>query len=171
MTRTIVQAPSSTTDSQTNTSSGKSNIGAIVGGVVGGVAGIALIIGAILFFLWRRKRQQSQNENGPASITRNTSTMSKAGLIGGKMEKDSQYPPKINTRFGSQNSRQDHESISPVSGSGRRYSQPLVFDSRLNPTQLMVFDNSSRGSIDDSHDYGRRLGVRASVHFAEYNTD
>ncbi|KAF2126020.1 hypothetical protein P153DRAFT_83414 [Dothidotthia symphoricarpi CBS 119687] len=156
VTRTVVLTPSNASSSQTSTRS-KSNTAAIVGGVVGGVAGIALVIGGILFFLWRRRRQQSEEQHSPASITRNTSTMSKAGLLGGKTEKGIQYPPKISTRFGSQNSRQDCESISP--GSGRRYSQPLVFDSRLNPTQLMVFDNSSHGSIDDSHDYGRRLGV------------
>ncbi|KAF2967902.1 hypothetical protein GQX73_g5665 [Xylaria multiplex] len=38
-------------------SSDSKNIGAIVGGVVGGVAGLALIVGAIVFLLHRRKKR------------------------------------------------------------------------------------------------------------------
>jgi len=36
------------------------DIGAIVGGVVGGVVGLALL-GAIAFFLWRKKKQPKAN--------------------------------------------------------------------------------------------------------------
>ncbi|TGJ79575.1 hypothetical protein E0Z10_g9184 [Xylaria hypoxylon] len=38
-------------------SSGSGHVGAIVGGVVGGVAGLSLIVGAIFFFLHRRKKR------------------------------------------------------------------------------------------------------------------
>ncbi|KAK4035231.1 hypothetical protein C8A01DRAFT_38323 [Parachaetomium inaequale] len=45
-------------------SSGGSNTGAIVGGVVGGVAGIALIAGAIAFFVIRSRKKNNSNVGG-----------------------------------------------------------------------------------------------------------
>jgi hypothetical protein len=147
---------------------------------VGGVAGIAAIVGGILFFLWRRRKQQrQQEEDGPTSITRNTSTMSKAGLIsGGRGEKESHYPPTIATTHGTAASRYDNESISPVSGSHRRLSQPMMIDSRLNPDAVLMFHpalaNTSRESltsIDDSRDYGRQLNVRGTTPHMFLNTN
>jgi hypothetical protein len=46
------------------TDSGSSNTGAIVGGVVGGVAGIALIAGAIAFFMIRSRKKANSNVGG-----------------------------------------------------------------------------------------------------------
>ena len=51
----------STTGVPPPTSGGGSNTGAIVGGVVGGVAGIALIAGAIAFFIIRSRKKDSSN--------------------------------------------------------------------------------------------------------------
>lgn len=137
---------------------------------MGGVAGILIIVGAILFCLWRRRKQQRSEEDGPTSITRNTSTMSKAGLISGRGDKDAHYPPTISTTQGAAASRYDNESISPVSGSHRRLSQPMMIDSRLNPDAVLMFHptlaNTSRESltsIDDSRDYGRQLNVCGSA--------
>jgi cell wall integrity and stress response component len=168
VTRTVIWQPTlNASQAAPISSSGSSNTGAIVGGVVGGVAGIAALVGAIFFFLWRRKKQQRQEEDGPTSITRNTSTMSKAGLISGRGEKESHYPPTIATTHGTIASRYDNESISPISGSQRRLSQPMMIDSRLNPDAVIMFhptfNNHSRESltsIDDSRDYGRQLNVR-----------
>jgi cell wall integrity and stress response component len=71
-------------------------MGAIIGGVVGGVVGILALVGAILFCLWRRKKQQRREEDGPTSITRNTSTMSKAGLRreGFSLPSNHRYDPR-----------------------------------------------------------------------------
>lgn len=138
------------------------NVGAIAGGVVGGVFGLVAIVGGILFFLWRRRRQQ--REDGQSGVHRNVSTMSKAGLL--RTEKPPQFPPPIATNINKRNSRNmmhDTDSISPVSGSDRRNSRPIIFDQRLNPSAIMTFDNTSQGSIvsmDDSRDYGRTLNVR-----------
>jgi cell wall integrity and stress response component len=138
--------------------------------VAGGVIGFFAIAGGLLFFLWRRRKQQRQTqENGEGStsggITRNTSTMSKAGLLGGATEMEHQYPARIATNFSSQNSRYgaDQDSISPISN--RRNSQPLMIDSRLNPNAVMTFaganlSRDSVASLDDSRDYGRQLNVR-----------
>lgn len=144
---------------------GSSNVGAIVGGVVGGVAGIAAIVGVVFFLLWRRRKQQREAGDDPSGITRNVSTMSKAGLLRSEKPSIPQYPPQIATNV-ARNSRNisDGDSISPISGSDRRSSRPFVFDQRLNPsTVLMNLDNNSRASfnsIDDSRDYGRTLNVR-----------
>ena len=99
---------------------------------------------------------------GSNGITRNTSTMSSAGLLG--RSNTGQYPTPIATNFGTANSRYgDQDSISPVSN--RRNSQPLVIDSRLNPKAVLTFANpnasrDSLASMDDSRDYGRQLNVR-----------
>jgi cell wall integrity and stress response component len=90
------------------------------------------------------------------------SKMSRAGLLGGRSEKT---PPPLVTNFGSQRSRHDDESITPITPSTRRYSQPILVDSRLNPNAVLTFHgaNASReslASIDDSRDYGRQLNVR-----------
>jgi cell wall integrity and stress response component len=156
------------------------NTGAIVGGVVGGVLGLLAVGGGILFFLWRRKKQQRAAHDdgyggiggGSNGVTRNTSTMSKAGLLPGTTGAGrgmQQYPPRIATGFGSQHSRNgdpENMSISPISN--RRNSQPLIVDSRLNPTAVLTFANvnASRDSLvsmDDSRDYGRQLNVRSSI--------
>ncbi|KAH7379422.1 hypothetical protein DE146DRAFT_625730 [Phaeosphaeria sp. MPI-PUGE-AT-0046c] len=146
------------------------NIGAIAGGVVGGVLGLLAIVGGLVFFLWRRRKHQREAQesdiggSSSGGITRNTSTMSKAGLLGTSREINHPYPPQIATNMSTQNSRYgDHESISPISN--RRNSQPLVIDSRLNPNAVMTFAGASMSresvaSLDDSRDYGRQLNVR-----------
>ncbi|GAA6039319.1 hypothetical protein JCM8097_003264 [Rhodosporidiobolus ruineniae] len=53
-------------DPSSSSSGGKTNIGAIVGGVVGGVVGLLLILGAIFFFLWRKKKQRVAEDKANA---------------------------------------------------------------------------------------------------------
>lgn len=160
ITRTVVITPSPAA-SETSGSKDSPNVGAIAGGVAGGVCGLLAIIGIVFFFLWRRRRQQ-QLEQGGSGITRNVSTMSRAGLLGGRAEKT---PTPLTTTFGSQRSRSNDESIAPITPSTRRLSQPILVDSRLNPAAVLTFHgaNMSReslASIDDSRDYGRQLNVR-----------
>lgn len=180
VTRTVIYQPTSGASESGSTSNKSSNnTGAIVGGVVGGVAAIAAIVGGLLFFLWRRKKQQRAEEEHQAGITRNTSTMSKAGLLGGRaVGTDPHYPPAIATNVSHAGSRHDNDSISPTSGSQRRYSQPMMIDSRLNPETVLMyhptFGNSSRdslGSIDDSRDFGRQLNVSVVGAFKSIHTN
>lgn len=167
ITETVISTPTSaalTTGSQKHSSS----TGAIVGGVVGGVAGIAALVGGIFLFLWRRRQQQRQEDATQSGVQRNTSTLSKAGLL--RTEKEPQYPPPIATAFTKRQSRMlDNDSISPISGSDRRNSR-LQVDQRLNPSAIFVLDNSSQQSIasmDDSRDYHRTLNVsNASLLFS-----
>lgn len=49
---------------ESDSNAGSNNVGAIVGGVVGGVAGIALIVGAVVFFLLRKKRSPKSPSPG-----------------------------------------------------------------------------------------------------------
>lgn len=160
VTRTVVITPTSTASGNGDSKS-PTNVGAIAGGVAGGVVGLLAIVGGILFLLLRKRRQREQNGEGGAGITRNVSTMSRAGLLGGQAEKN---PTPLTTTFGSQRSRPDDESITPITPSTRRLSQPILVDSRLNPAAVITFHgNHSReslGSIDDSRDYGRQLNVR-----------
>jgi cell wall integrity and stress response component len=132
------------------------------------------VVGGIVFFLWRRRKQQREAYDGAGigggstGVTRNTSTMSKAGLLGGSSPAGGtpQYPLRIATGFGSQTSRHfDPEKASISPSSNRRNSQPLIVDSRLNPTAVLTYAqvNASReslASLDDSRDYGRQLNVR-----------
>jgi cell wall integrity and stress response component len=170
VTRTIIYQPSGAVTQPDTSKTSSNNTGAIVGGVVGGVVAIAAVAGGIIFLLLRRKKQQRAEQDHQAGITRNTSTMSKAGLLGGRsFATDPQYPPPIATTISHAGSRHDNESISPISGSQRRYSQPLIIDSRLNPETVLMyhptFGNRSRdslGSIDDSRDFGRQLNVSSA---------
>jgi hypothetical protein len=165
VTRTVVFTPTAAATENGNAEN-KSNVGAIAGGVAGGVVALLAIVGGILFVLWRKRRQQDQqndgHENGSGGISRNVSTMSRSGLLGGRGEKS---PTQLVTNFGSQRSRHDDESITPVTPTTRRLSQPILVDSRLNPAAVLTFHgaNQSReslASIDDSRDYGRQLNVR-----------
>jgi hypothetical protein len=160
-TKVIIYTP--TTTPAPSTEKKGTPVGAIAGGVVGGVLGIAAIMGGVLFLLARRRKQQrEQGEGSQTGVTRNTSTMSKSGLL--RTEKTTQYPPQVAT--GSHRSSRmnlDIDSISPISGSDRRNSRPYLFDQRMNPGAIMSMDNASRGSfvsMDDSRDYGRTLNVR-----------
>jgi cell wall integrity and stress response component len=171
-----VQTPSSLPSAslapvKTGVSNSGSNTGAIAGGVVGGVLGLVAIVGGLLFFLWRRRKQHREEYGGGSTgITRNTSTMSKAGLMAGAAEREPQYPPRVATNFSTQNSRYggdlESDPITPISN--RRNSQPLVVDSRLNPNAVLTFAqaNASRDSLislEDSRDYGRQLNVSNSL--------
>lgn len=163
VTRTVVFTPSAAA-SQASKPQSKSNVAAIAGGVAGGFVALIAIVGGILFLLWRKRKRQQDQENGgdQSGITRNVSTMSRAGLLGGRTEKS---PTPILTKFGSQRSRNESETGTPITPSSRRLSQPILVDSRLNPAAVLTFHGAnlsreSLGSIDDSRDYGRQLNVR-----------
>jgi cell wall integrity and stress response component len=161
ITRTVVITPTAAAPAP-DESKDSPNVGAIAGGVAGGIIGLLAIIGIILFVLWRRRKQQQDEQEGGSGITRNVSTMSRAGLLGGRTEKS---PTPLTTTFGSQRSRPDDESITAMTPSSRRLSQPILVDSRLNPAAVLTFHGAnlsreSLGSIDDSRDYGRQLNVR-----------
>lgn len=138
--------------------------GAIAGVVVGSVVGLALI-GAVVFLLLSRHKRNKGAEDSEATATtlppqRNTSTLSKTGLL--KTEKDSYIPPVITTTVNRSSSHglDTIDSTSPISE--RRNSRPLFYDQRLNPTALMDLDNGSHTSIitiEDNRDYTRTLNV------------
>lgn len=171
VTKTLLVAPTEAPATMTGTTSSGSKTGAIAGGVVGGLLGLAAIVGAVFFALWRRRKQQKTEQyddqaSGSSGITRNASTMSKAGLIGGAAEKEIQPPPKIVTTFAPHVTRHDLDQISPIRASDHRYSQPVMIDSRLDPRAVLTFHGSnvsreSLASMDDSRDYGRQLNVSA----------
>lgn len=169
ITQIVTVTPTATATPQAEvTAKSSSNTGAIVGGVVGGVGALAAILAGVFFLLWRRRKQQREEQTGEtgeesaSGVHRYASTMSKAGLLRG--EKPPEYPAPIATNFNRRGSRTlDQESISPISASDRRNSSFRIADQRLNPSTIFVFDNTSRasvGSLDDSRDYHRTLNVR-----------
>jgi hypothetical protein len=117
-------------------------VGVIAGAVVGAVLGVALIVGAVILGLWWLKKNRNGNE---PSIKRNTSTMSRAGLI----------VKPIDTNLAA---AQDGSSMTPGSNSHR--------DSGfLRPMQNSLL-NTSRASfhtINDNEDYSRPLKVSRSL--------
>ncbi|KAF2497675.1 hypothetical protein BU16DRAFT_320971 [Lophium mytilinum] len=137
--------------------------GAIAGAVIGSLAFLALVGAFLFWFFFWRKRQSDKTKDSEAAGNppqRNTSTMSRTGLLG-KSEKPS-YPPVItNLKRSSTQALDQSASISPASD--RRNSRPLFYDQRLNPSALMDLDNGSHTSIltiEDNRDYTRTLNVR-----------
>lgn len=133
---------------------------------MGGIGILAAVVGGVLFFLWRRRKQQREDaeggQGGEGGVQRYASTMSRSGLLRG--EKTPQEPAPIATSFNRsrrQSRNLDQDSISPISASDRRNSSFRI-DQRLNPSTIFAFDNSSAvsvGSLDDSRDYHRTLNV------------
>lgn len=124
--------------------------GTIAGAVIGGLIGIALIVAAVIFFLWRAKQRKAESE---PSLERNTSTMSRmsrAGLIS---------KPALDTSIVVRShANSDGDLITPGSTSHR--------DSGfLRPMQLH-HPNTSRASfntINDNEDYSRPLKVSVAI--------
>lgn len=187
MTQTVTSTPTSGSQqdlSQLSLQQKGLSGGAIAGIVIGVLAGLALIALGI-FFLWRRQRRREQvdavvggagmSEKGKRSPRRNVSVLSKAGLVGAAGMHDAQkdYDEPINTGTNSQRHSMlfgagaigdGVDPVSPLeqsnSNDSRRYSRPLVYDQRLNPSALFAsHDNGSRVSMQDGADYSRTLGV------------
>lgn len=180
VTSTPIVAPGSKPDNAQFQRKSGLGAGAVAGIVIGVLAGLAVIaLGA--FLLWRRRRNDGDNEKqgsvagSKKNMQRNVSVLSKSGLLGGRArpstaERDWDEP------YGMPGSNSNRHSmlfsgadgISPVSpldsshsGSTRRPSKPMVYDQRLNPSALFANQeaNGSRISMQDTQDYSRPLGV------------
>jgi len=57
--------PSASASETAKAESSSSNTGPIVGGVVGGILGLAIIIGAVIFFLRKKKNAEQPHNTGP----------------------------------------------------------------------------------------------------------
>lgn len=184
ITSTPVAAPESNEGQQPIQRSDGISGGAIAGIVIGILAAVAaVLIGA--FFLWRRRKQVQDGDNGGASsggknLGRNVSVLSKAGLLartrasmGEKDHDDQFYGNQVNGQNSVRHSMMfapgASDGISPTSPLGsshgsdhsRRMSRPMVYDQRLNPSALFSNQeaNGSRISMQDTQDYSRPLGI------------
>ncbi|KAB8801887.1 hypothetical protein FH972_026709 [Carpinus fangiana] len=140
--------------------------GAVAGITIGALAGAALV-GVFLFFCcWRRRRSGNDHEGG---IRRNTSVLSKAGLLRSGSTKPNlgAQPPRLQTSglaFGSGAGPASAGTLGSDSQmSENRRSRPLFVDQRLNPNALFAQQNASRtsvGTLQDNQDYSRPLEIR-----------
>lgn len=64
---TSTSNPAGASNKPSDASSSKTNVGAIAGGVVGGVAGLALIAGALFYFLRRGRNHEPKYAEAPAT--------------------------------------------------------------------------------------------------------
>ena len=161
VTQTVTTMPTAAKNNPPKDNGGGSvSTGAIAGATVGSVAGFALITGAVLFFLRRRRNNDGdvdyaadgESASKRSSPKRNVSVLSKMGLL--EKTQPVHVPNRNSTHTG------DSVGVSPVSE--RRSSHPMFYDQRLNPNALMVNDNGSRSSVltmQDNRDYTRTLGV------------
>ncbi|PPJ54731.1 hypothetical protein CBER1_06859 [Cercospora berteroae] len=183
VTSTPVAAPESNDGQQPLHRSDGMSAGTIAGIVIGILAAFA-ILGAALFFCWRRRKQDSTEDGDGAAVAggkrlgRNVSVLSKAGLLARTQpsmgEHDDSY---YVTPATGQNSVRHSMMFGPSAGEGvnpasplgsshgsdnsRRMSKPMVYDQRLNPSALFANAeaNGSRISMQDQQDYSRPLGV------------
>ncbi|KAK3671981.1 hypothetical protein LTR78_008156 [Recurvomyces mirabilis] len=184
VTSTPTVAPASSPESQPLQRKQLSG-GAIAGAVIGTLLGVAaIVIGGLL--LWRRRKQNDDDAEGAGnhafSPRRNKSVLSKTGLLSrgravSMTERDGDDYTNNGIATGNNSVRHSMlfgagaagEGVSPVSPLGsshevesnRRYSRPMVYDQRLNPSALFANAeaNGSRVSIQDNADYSRPLGV------------
>jgi cell wall integrity and stress response component len=133
----------------------KMSSGSIIAIAVAVVIAAIVLLASILVGLicWRRKRPQNYGDDDPTSnLGRNTSVLSKAGLLG--------------TATSVQNpSETTGQSSAPMSE--RRSSRLQVYDQRLNPVAFMQHDDASRSSfvsMQDNRDYTRTLNVSIQRH-------
>ncbi|GIZ45314.1 hypothetical protein CKM354_000848700 [Cercospora kikuchii] len=183
VTSTPVAAPESNDGQQPLHRSDSMSAGTIAGIVIGILAAFA-ILGAALFFCWRRRKQDSTEDGDGAAVAggkrlgRNVSVLSKAGLLARTQpsmgEHDDSY--YVTPATGQNSVRHSmmfgpsaSEGVNPASPLGsshgsdksRRMSKPMVYDQRLNPSALFANAeaNGSRISMQDQQDYSRPLGV------------
>ncbi|KAF2215344.1 hypothetical protein CERZMDRAFT_56923 [Cercospora zeae-maydis SCOH1-5] len=183
VTSTPVAAPESNDGQQPLHRSDGMSAGVVAGIVIGVLAALA-IVGAALFFCWRRRKQDGAEEGDGAApsrgqrLGRNVSVLSKAGLLTRARpsmgEHDDSY--YVTTATGQNSVRHSMlfgpgagEGVNPASPLGsshgsdnsRRMSKPMVYDQRLNPSALFANSeaNGSRISMQDQQDYSRPLGV------------
>lgn len=171
-TRYITSTPSETAQASGSTAdfhearSGLSN-GAVAGITIGVIAAAA-IAALFLFCCWRRRK--SDKESG--GINRNTSVLSKAGLLrnastGGSppTRPASAYISNTAPRLDTQIPSIGISGPPSAAASGmleRSDSKPLFRDQRLNPNALMLHSDISRtsvGTLQDDKDYSRPLEV------------
>lgn len=156
--------------------------GAIAGIVIGAIAAVAIIGFLMYFCCCRPRRDGNSHEEGEEGLNRNTSVLSKVGLLRSGSARNFAPSPSA-TRIGASAAVPSSISSRPpriqtdipgVSGgpssattnatmTSRRDSRPIFVDQRLNPNALMVNENTSRTSIhtlQDNHDYSRPLEVR-----------
>jgi len=189
VTQTVTSTPSlataaSSSDDLTTSRRKALSGGAIAGAVIGSLFGVALLLlGAC--FLWRRKKHNDDAEVARRSPRRNTSVLSKTGLLSrgrpttpmAEKEPDEPMHTQVGTggssarhsmMFGSAAAAMAGEAVSPVSPLGsshdnanKRLSKPMVYDQRLNPSALFANAeaNGSRVSMQDQRDYSRPLGI------------
>jgi len=148
-------------------SSFSSNPGRIAGVVVGVILAVLLIVGALLFYRHRRKKQGMAALYGADSPTSGGISAGGAGVIGGRRRSQSfstlglvgeKSPASTNASPGG---TQNIAGVIPTTAGGEG---AAVYDQRLDPGQLfMRFDHktgSSRMSVrslQDDTDYSRRV--------------
>ncbi|KAK5708431.1 hypothetical protein LTR97_000972 [Elasticomyces elasticus] len=163
--------------------------GAIAGIVIGALVGLAALLFGF-FLLWRRRRETDDNETppvvvgrGPKSPRRNISVLSRTGLLSRgqptSMVETNPYDEGLHVHTGQNSVRHSmlfgatavgaEGGVSPVSPLGsthdndstKRYSRPMVYDQRLNPSALFANGEASRSrvSMQDQQDYSRPLGI------------
>jgi cell wall integrity and stress response component len=146
ITQTVTTSvPTVSQDKLTPKSKTGSTIGIAIGAAIAAVAAILAIVFGCLWYRRRHDPTDNNNNNGTLFPRRNTSVLSKTGLLGTRMSTHATDP---------------YESTSPTSE--RRNSRPLVFDQRLNPNAFMTHDDGSRTSVvtmQDERDYTRTLNV------------
>lgn len=151
VTRTVTLMPSGTSASEQSVPKAKMSSGSIIAIAVAVVVAAIVLLAAIIVGVccWRRKKPHDYIDDEPTSnLGRNTSVLSKAGLLG--------------TTTSVQNtSESPGQSSVPISE--KRNSRLQVYDQRLNPSAFMQHDDGSRSSfvsMQDNRDYTRTLNIR-----------
>lgn len=165
----VPQSSSSTSEPVAHSTAHGLSGGAAAGAAIGAILGVSLILGLLFFCCWRPRRRRNEGD-GEKGLNRNTSVLSKAGLLRRASQRQTvsgrSTAPKLQTTGlgGISEDPRSAATMTSATMSTTSNSRGMFVDNRLNPNAWSPTHHANRststlGSLRDYRDYSRPLEV------------